>query len=264
MQLALPLWSWETRGTLLCQGTRQGIRGERLGHSMSISGSDGKEFLQCRKPGFNPWVRNIPWKRKWQPTPMFLPGEPHGQRTLVGYSPWGYKELDTTEQLTLSLVDVSGSSDLHLCCIYQLSLLFVLILQKWQYKSCLHPRALDLQRSACHEWGGRRSHPVPGSSLHLVDMERGGELGGFTTVNLVVSEGKFRAFVGDQQLPIQREDHWSIIQVNHTSNHISWLPGPSKIPTPLMPTLALDNKSPGIREMKVLEARVLLGKWPHE
>ena len=40
------------------------------------------------------------WRRKWQPTPVFLPGEPHGQRSLVGYSPWGRKESDTTEQLT--------------------------------------------------------------------------------------------------------------------------------------------------------------------
>ena len=50
-----------------------------------------------RRPGFNPWVRKIPWKRKWQPTPVFLPGKVHGQRSLVGYSPWGFKELDTTE-----------------------------------------------------------------------------------------------------------------------------------------------------------------------
>jgi len=39
----------------------------------------------------------IPWKRKWQPTPVFLPGESHGQRSLTGYSPWGRKESDTTE-----------------------------------------------------------------------------------------------------------------------------------------------------------------------
>ena len=49
---------------------------------------------------FNPWVGKIPWKRKWQPTPVFLPGESHGQRSMVGYSPWGGKELDTSEQLT--------------------------------------------------------------------------------------------------------------------------------------------------------------------
>ena len=46
------------------------------------------------------WVRKIPWRRKWQPTPVFLPGESHGQRSLVGYSLWGLKESDTTEQLS--------------------------------------------------------------------------------------------------------------------------------------------------------------------
>ena len=55
--------------------------------------------LQCGRPGFNPWVRQIPWRRKWQPTPVFLPGESHGRRSLVGYSPWGRKESDMTEWL---------------------------------------------------------------------------------------------------------------------------------------------------------------------
>ena len=49
-------------------------------------------------------VRKIPWRREWQPTPVFLPGESHGQRSLVGYSPWGRKESDTTERLTLLLL----------------------------------------------------------------------------------------------------------------------------------------------------------------
>ena len=44
-----------------------------------------------------------PWRREWQPTLVFLPGELHGQRSLVGYSPWGHKESDMTEPLTLSL-----------------------------------------------------------------------------------------------------------------------------------------------------------------
>ena len=48
---------------------------------------------------FNPWVGKIPWRRKWQPTSVFLPGESHGRRSLVGYSPQGCKELDTTEWL---------------------------------------------------------------------------------------------------------------------------------------------------------------------
>ena len=54
----------------------------------SLADSVSKESLQCRRPGFNPWVRKIPWRRKWQPTPVFLPGKSSGQRSLVGYSPW--------------------------------------------------------------------------------------------------------------------------------------------------------------------------------
>ena len=46
---------------------------------------------QCRRPGFDPWVGEIPWRRKWQPSPVFWPGEPHGQRSLVGYGPWDHK-----------------------------------------------------------------------------------------------------------------------------------------------------------------------------
>ena len=51
------------------------------------------------RPGFDPWVGKIPWRRKWQSTPVLLPGKSHEQRSLVGYSPWGRKELDTTERL---------------------------------------------------------------------------------------------------------------------------------------------------------------------
>ena len=53
--------------------------------------------------GSIPWVRKSPWRREWQPTPVFLPGESHGQSSLVGLgstSPWGHKELDLTEPLT--------------------------------------------------------------------------------------------------------------------------------------------------------------------
>ena len=65
----------------------------------------GKESTcQCRRhrrPGFDSWVRKILWSRiwsrKWQPTPAFLPGKFHGQRSLASYSPWGHKELDMTE-----------------------------------------------------------------------------------------------------------------------------------------------------------------------
>ena len=63
-------------------------------------GSDSKGVcLQCGRPGFNPWVGKIPWRRKWQPTPALLLGKFHGWRGLIGYSPWGCKESDTTERL---------------------------------------------------------------------------------------------------------------------------------------------------------------------
>ena len=66
-------------------------------------GAVGKESAcQCRRVKrhrFNPWVRKSPWSGKWQPTPVFLPGKFHGQGSLVGYSRWGHKELDTAEHL---------------------------------------------------------------------------------------------------------------------------------------------------------------------
>ena len=52
--------------------------------------------LPARRQGFDPWVRKIPWRRRWQPTPIFLSGKSHGQRRLAGYGPWACKELDTT------------------------------------------------------------------------------------------------------------------------------------------------------------------------
>ena len=65
-------------------------------------GTVGKESAcQCRRHfsnGFNPWVRKIPLRRKWQPILAFSPGQSHGQRSLVGYSPWSHKESDTTER----------------------------------------------------------------------------------------------------------------------------------------------------------------------
>ena len=55
--------------------------------------------MRCRSHGFDHWVRKIPWRRKWQPTPVFMPGKSHGQRSLAGYRSWDLKTLDTTEQL---------------------------------------------------------------------------------------------------------------------------------------------------------------------
>ena len=74
-------------------------------------GASGEECAcQCRRHRrhrFDPWVGKIPWRRAWKPTPVFLPGESHGQRSLAGYSPWGCKELD--------MIDLAHTVDPGFC-----------------------------------------------------------------------------------------------------------------------------------------------------
>ena len=87
----------------------------------SSSSSSGKEppcqCRKCKRCRLNPWVWKIPWKRKWQSTPVFLSGKSHGQRSPAGYSPWGHKELDTTEHNTahflLQLLLPASHQELH-------------------------------------------------------------------------------------------------------------------------------------------------------
>ena len=61
-------------------------------------------YLQCGRPGFDLWVGKIPWMKAWQSAPVFLPREYHGQKSLVGYSPWGRKESNMIEQLALIVI----------------------------------------------------------------------------------------------------------------------------------------------------------------
>jgi len=68
--------------TLLCSSVQSGLPWWPSGKESTC---------QCRRQGFDPWSGKIPWRRKWQLTPVFLPGKSHGQRSLVGYSPWGGK-----------------------------------------------------------------------------------------------------------------------------------------------------------------------------
>ena len=63
-----------------------------------------KNLPALQETRLNPWVRKIPWRRKGEPIPVFLPVEFHGQRSLAGYSPWGCKGLDTTEEKIFSLL----------------------------------------------------------------------------------------------------------------------------------------------------------------
>ena len=66
-----------------------------------------------KRLGFIPWVGKIPRRRAWQSTPVFLPGESQGQRSLAGYSPWGYKESDTTEVAKHACVCVHAHTHTH-------------------------------------------------------------------------------------------------------------------------------------------------------
>ena len=72
--------------------------GIHVSFSTLVNGSDGKASAHNEgRLGFDPWVGKIPWRRKWQPTPVFFPGESQGQRSLVGCRLWGRTESDTTE-----------------------------------------------------------------------------------------------------------------------------------------------------------------------
>ena len=79
----------------------QNLKGSLRSYNWPFFGASGKgpacQCRRCQVQGFYPWVMKIPWRRAWQPTPVFLPGKSHGQRSLVGCSPWGHRESDTTE-----------------------------------------------------------------------------------------------------------------------------------------------------------------------
>ena len=77
--------------------------------------SDKETVCQCRSRRFDPWVRQIPWRRRWQPTPVFLPGKCRGQRSLVAYSPWGLQEPDTTEHASATTGTDTGGEDPEVC-----------------------------------------------------------------------------------------------------------------------------------------------------
>ena len=81
---------------------------------VGFTGDTGKESTcQCRRLRFDPGVRKIPWSRKWQPTPVFLPGKSLGQRSLASYSPLGHKRHDlATKEQQSHILNVSTKSSL--------------------------------------------------------------------------------------------------------------------------------------------------------
>ena len=81
-------------------GVKNGIRVNKRIQNRGFIETFSREFTsQCRRCGFDPWVRKIPQRRKQQLTPVLFPRKSHGQRRLVGYSPWGCEESDTAQQL---------------------------------------------------------------------------------------------------------------------------------------------------------------------
>ena len=85
---------------------RQPVFVESQTESWASHGTSGKKLKtkkphlqcrRCRRPRFDPWVGKIPWRKAQQPTPIFLPGEAHEQRSLVDHSPWDLKESDKTD-----------------------------------------------------------------------------------------------------------------------------------------------------------------------
>ena len=86
---------------------------------MGFPGGSAGEESACHAGvlGSTPGWGRFPWRRKWQPTPVFLPGESHAQRSLGGYSPWGHKESDTTEQLRKKIAVPLNIGKLSLKCL---------------------------------------------------------------------------------------------------------------------------------------------------
>ena len=91
--------------------TNTGRPGSQLVLGCTFLVAERLKRLPGMQRGFDPWVGKIPWRRKWQPTPVLLLGESHGGRSLVDYSPWSRKESDTNERLHFHFPLLNGEGD---------------------------------------------------------------------------------------------------------------------------------------------------------
>ena len=96
---------------------------------------------KCRKGEFDPWVGKIPWRRKWQPTPVLLPGKSHGQSSLVGCGPWGCKKLGMTEHMSNQLPSTGSlvSSRSLFFIVQEVGMLKIKVLADLESDGCLLP-----------------------------------------------------------------------------------------------------------------------------
>ena len=83
---------------------------------------------RCKRRGFHPCVGKTPWRRAWQPTPVFLHGESHRQKSLVGYSPWGRKELVMTQGLTHTCWNSAFMGIFYIMSLWEMKILSVLFI----------------------------------------------------------------------------------------------------------------------------------------
>ena len=116
------------------------------------------DHLQCRRPRFSPGVRKICWRRKWQPTPVLLPGKPHGERSLEGHSPWGCQSRTQLSNQTTTTIMSSGHQFSH----------SVVSDSLWPHESqharppCLYPTPRAYSNSCPSSWW---CHPAISSSV---------------------------------------------------------------------------------------------------
>ena len=96
--------------------------------------------LQYGRPGFDPWVGKIPWRRKWQPSPVFLPGKSHGQRNLAGYSQWGHRVGHdwVTNTSILSYFGLSLDSLFLFMCVIYYRFWFAVTVRFWYSALCIY------------------------------------------------------------------------------------------------------------------------------
>ena len=121
------------------------------------------QTVKCRTPSFNPWVRKSPWRRKWQPTPVLLPGESHGQRSLVGYSPQGHKKSDTTEGPHFHFLFSAWS------------IIYMLLKSTWAFICTLVSCHTNLQAGLKSGAGGKFRDIELGYSARILALVRVGE-----------------------------------------------------------------------------------------
>ena len=121
----------------------------------------GKESAShCRRHGFNPWVRKIPWRRKWQPTPGFMPGETHEQRNLMGYSLCNCQESNMTEHkhekekkvLQLSWVWCRAKAQMQRMAVKYIELRVACFSPRLGFKELMHTESGGQVQRQSREW----------------------------------------------------------------------------------------------------------------